>query len=170
MCVDYTNMNKAFPMDPFPLMNLDQMVDETSGCELLSFMYAFKFYYQILMALEDKEKTAFQTPEGFLYYTGMAFELRNSGATYQQMVNCLFKDLLGVTREAYVDDMLVKNKYKNWLEKVLLDHGKIQYTPKSKEMYICYEIGKFIGFMTIDWGIEPNLVKRQSPRCNPLTL
>lgn len=53
MCVDYTDLNKACPMDPFPLPSPDQMVDETSGCELLSFVDAFKGYHQIFMGIED---------------------------------------------------------------------------------------------------------------------
>lgn len=78
---------------------------------MLSFMDALKGYHKIFMALEDKEKTAFQTPEGLFSYIVIAFELRNSGATYRQMANNLFKELLGVTIEAYVDDMVVKRKY-----------------------------------------------------------
>ncbi|VFQ75984.1 unnamed protein product [Cuscuta campestris] len=35
MCVDYTDLNKACPMDSYPLPSPDQMVDETAGCELL---------------------------------------------------------------------------------------------------------------------------------------
>ncbi|WP_192819804.1 hypothetical protein, partial [Escherichia coli] len=37
MCVDYTDLNKACPMDPFPLPNIDQLVDETAGCEIMSY-------------------------------------------------------------------------------------------------------------------------------------
>lgn len=97
-------------MDPFLLPSHDQMVDKTNGCEL-SFMDAFKGYHQIFIALENYEKIAFQTPEGLFCYIVMASRLRNTGATYQRMVNQLFKDLLGITIEAYVDDMLEKIKY-----------------------------------------------------------
>jgi len=38
------------------------------------------------------------------------FGLKNVGATYQMMVNRVFKDLLGEVMEAYVDDMIVKRK------------------------------------------------------------
>ena len=38
MCVDYTDLNKACPKDYFPLPRIDQIVDSTSGCEILSFL------------------------------------------------------------------------------------------------------------------------------------
>lgn len=40
----------------------------------------------------------------------MSFRLRNVGETYQQLVNCMFKDQIGHNMEVYVDDLLVKNK------------------------------------------------------------
>ncbi|CAH9104591.1 unnamed protein product [Cuscuta europaea] len=42
MCVDYTDLNKACPMDSFPLSNIDQLVDETAGCKIMSFLDAFR--------------------------------------------------------------------------------------------------------------------------------
>ena len=39
----------------------------------------------------------------------MAFGLKNAGATYQRLVNKIFKHLIGKTMEVYVDDMLVKS-------------------------------------------------------------
>ena len=38
MCVDYTDLNKHYPKDPFPLPRIDQVVDSTGGCILLSFL------------------------------------------------------------------------------------------------------------------------------------
>ena len=35
MCVDYTDLNKACPKDPFGLPRIDQVVDSTAGSELL---------------------------------------------------------------------------------------------------------------------------------------
>ena len=37
MCVDYTDLNKACPADPFALPRIDQIIDATTGCERLSF-------------------------------------------------------------------------------------------------------------------------------------
>ena len=64
MCVDFTNLNRACPQDPFPLPRIDKIVDSTAECDLLCFLDAFSGYHQIKMAVEDVEKTAFLTPCG----------------------------------------------------------------------------------------------------------
>jgi hypothetical protein len=38
VCIDYTDLNKACPKDPFPLPRIDQIVDSTAGCDLLCFL------------------------------------------------------------------------------------------------------------------------------------
>ena len=52
-CVDFTDLNKAYPKDSFPLLRIDQLVDTTSGHALLSFMDAYSGYNQILMHIPD---------------------------------------------------------------------------------------------------------------------
>ena len=47
---------------------------------------------------------------GIYYYKVMPFDLKNTGATYQQMVTKMFKDQIGKTMEIYIDDMVVKSK------------------------------------------------------------
>ena len=80
--MDFTDLNRACPKDPFPLPRIDQIVDSTTGCDLLCFLDAFSGYHQIKMAKDDEEKTAFLTPEGCFCFTGMPFELKNAGATF----------------------------------------------------------------------------------------
>ena len=38
MCVDYTDLNKHYPKDPFGLPRIDQVINSTAGCVLLSFL------------------------------------------------------------------------------------------------------------------------------------
>ena len=45
VCTDYTNLNKACPKDPFPLPRIDQVIDFTIGCELLSFVDAYSGFH-----------------------------------------------------------------------------------------------------------------------------
>ena len=49
MCVDFTNLNKAYPKDSNPLPHIDQLVDSIVGHQLLSFIDAFSRYNQIKM-------------------------------------------------------------------------------------------------------------------------
>ena len=63
-CIDYIDINKACPKDPFPLPRIDQIVDSTAGCDLLSFLDAYSGSHQIFMTKEDEEKTTFITPCG----------------------------------------------------------------------------------------------------------
>ncbi|KAM0834355.1 hypothetical protein ACQ4PT_063623 [Festuca glaucescens] len=62
LCVDFTDLNKACPKDPYPLPRIDQIVDSKTGYDLLCFLDAFSGYHQIKMAKEDEEKIAFITP------------------------------------------------------------------------------------------------------------
>ena len=110
VCVDFTNLNQAYPKNPFPLPKIDQLVDTTAGHNRMSFLKAFQGYHQIALLTEDCEKTAFITPLGVYCYKVMSFDLKNAGATYQRMVTKMFKGQIGKTMEIYIDDMVVKSK------------------------------------------------------------
>ena len=90
-CIDFSDLNKACPKDCFPLPNIDQMVDATAGYELLSFMDAYSGYNQIFRHVADQEHTSFRTDKGVYCYKVMPFGLKNAGATYQRLVNRMFK-------------------------------------------------------------------------------
>jgi hypothetical protein len=62
MCIDYIDLNKHYPKDPFGLPRIDQVIDSTAGCNLLSFLDCYSGYHQIAIKEEDQEKTAFITP------------------------------------------------------------------------------------------------------------
>ena len=78
VCIDFTDLNKSCPKDPFPLPHIDKLVDATAGHQLMSFMDAFSGYNQILMHPEDQEKTSFMTSRGIYCYKVMPFGLTNA--------------------------------------------------------------------------------------------
>ncbi|KAL0395188.1 UNVERIFIED_CONTAM: hypothetical protein Slati_4485000 [Sesamum latifolium] len=110
MCIDFRDLNKACLKDFYPLPRIDQLVDSTSGCELLSMMDASQGYHQIMLAPEEEKKVSFITSEGTFCYVAMPFGLKNAGATYQRLVDKIFRPQIGRNVEVYVDDMLVKSK------------------------------------------------------------
>ena len=61
MCVDFRDLNKAFPKDDFPLPHIGVLVDSATSSAMNSFIDGFSEYNQIMMAVMDKIKTAFIT-------------------------------------------------------------------------------------------------------------
>ena len=109
MCVDYRNINSACPKNTYPLLNIDRLVDGAVGHKIMSFLDAYFGYNQISMHPRDKEKTAFMTADANYYYEVMPFGLKNVGATYQRLMDKVFKDLIGRAVEVYVDDIIMKS-------------------------------------------------------------
>ena len=95
MCVDFTDLNKAFPKDSYPLPRIDTLIDSTTRKQLLIFMDAFLGYNQIKMEEADQEKTSFVTSQGLFCYKVMPFGLKNVGATYQRLMNKMFAHQIG---------------------------------------------------------------------------
>uniref|UniRef100_A0A2N9J5A6 RNA-directed DNA polymerase n=1 Tax=Fagus sylvatica TaxID=28930 RepID=A0A2N9J5A6_FAGSY len=160
VCVDFTDLNRACPKDPFPLPRIDQLVDSASGHERMSFLDAFQGYHQIPMAHSDQEKTAFITPKGVYCYRVMPFGLKNAGATYQRMVTGMFGHLIGNTVEAYIDDMLIKSKKKTShvedLREVLEILRATKLRLNATKCLFGVSSGKFLGHMISYNGVEAN--------------
>ena len=77
---------------------------------MLSFMDAYLEYNQIPMHIPNQEHTSFVTDRKLYCYKVMPFGLKNAGATYQRLVNMMFKEHISKMMEVYVDDMLIKSK------------------------------------------------------------
>ena len=110
VCMDSTDLNKACPKDPFPMPQINQLVDATVGHPWMSFLDAFQGYHQIPLALSDQEKTTFVTLTGNYYYKVMPFDLKNAGATYKRMMTKMFESQLGKNIKIYIDNIVVKSK------------------------------------------------------------
>jgi hypothetical protein len=111
MCIDYTDLNKHCPKDPFGLPRIDEVVDSIAGCELLSFLDCYSGYHQIALNKDDQIKTSFITPFSAYCYTTMSFGLKNAGATYQRAIQqCLVDEIKDDLFEAYVDDVVMKTR------------------------------------------------------------
>jgi hypothetical protein len=151
MCMDYTDLNKACRKDEYPLSRIDQIVDSTSGCELLCFLDAYSGYHQISMCIDDEEKTAFVTPFSVYCYIKMAFGLKNAGSTYQKCVHIILEGQIGSNVEAYIDDIVVKSKFKGDLIVDLegtfnnLRKNKMMLNPDKCSFGI--SLGKLLGYL-----------------------
>ena len=160
VCVDFTDLNKACPKDPFPMPKIDQLVDATVGHPRMSFLDAFQGYHQISLATDDQEKTAFVTPIGNYHYKVMPFGLKNAGSTYQRMMTKMFEPQLGRSIEVYIDDMVVKSKVAaGHVEDLTSIFGilrKHKLRLNASKCSFGVGSGKFLGYMVTHKGIEVN--------------
>ena len=158
--IDFTDVNRAFPKDSFPLPRIELLVDATAGHELLNFMDAFSGYNQISMDPDDQEKTSFVTGQGTYCYWVMPFGLKNAGATYQRLVNRMFQRQIGASMEVYIDDMLVKSTMAKLHIAYLAEAFQIlkEYNMKLNLAKCAFEVSaeKFLGFIVNNRGIEAN--------------
>ena len=157
LCIDFTDVNRAFPKDSFPPPRIDLIVDATAGHELLSFMDAFSGYNQTSMDPEDQEKTLFVTGQGTYCYQVMPFGLKNAGITYQRLVNRMFQKKIGTSMEVYIDDMLVKSTTTKFHIAHLAEAFQIleKYNMKLNPAKCAFRVSseKFLGFIVNNRGI-----------------
>ena len=118
VCIDFRDLNKATPMDGYPMPIADMLVDALAGHKVISFMDGNAGYNQIFMTKEDIAKTAFRCLGiiSLFEWVVMTFGLKNAGATYQRAMNYIFHKLIGRIVEIYIDDVMIKSKrYKEHL-------------------------------------------------------
>ena len=96
----------------------------------------------------------------------MSFGLKNVGATYQRMVNKIFKDQISRNIEVYVDDMIAKNKgVEDHVEHLCetfetLLANRMRLNPEKCVFGVTD--GKCLGFLVDERGIEANPDKIQA--------
>src|SRR6266540_3593724 len=174
MCVDYTDLNKACPKDPFGLPRIDQVVDSTTGSELLCFLDAYSGYHQVSLVESDCIKTSFITPFGAYYYITMPFDLKNTGTTYQRAMQRCLHDQLERNVEAYVDDIVIKSRVKedliSDLSETFTNLRRFRWKLHPEKCVFGVPSGKLLGFIVSYRGIEANPEKLKDIfRMNSLT-
>nr|GEY59124.1 reverse transcriptase domain-containing protein [Tanacetum cinerariifolium] len=136
MCVYFTDLNKACPQDCYPLSEIDLKVES---------LY--------------KEKTAFHTGQGVYCYTKMPFGLKNSGTTYQRLIDKAFEGQVGWNIEVYVDDLVVKSytetEMMRDIEETFCTLRKVNMKLNPKKCSFGFAEGVFLGYVITPEGIKP---------------
>ena len=97
------------------------------------------------------------TTQGIYCYKVMPFGLKNTGFTYQRLVNMMFKGQTGDTMEVYIDDIVVKFVHTidhvKYLEVAfdILKSFNMKFNPAKCSFGM--SVGKFLSYMVTKRGI-----------------
>ena len=121
----------------------------------------FSGYNQILVHLEDQEKTAFTTPWGTFMYAKMPFGLLNAGGTFQRAMDIAFSEEKDKFLVIYLDDNTIfsesDEQHLQHLEWVFLKCRKFGISLNPKKSKVTQEEGKLLGNISSKDGIKIDL-------------
>jgi hypothetical protein len=105
VCLDFRQLNRQTVFDAEPIPNIEEVFAKLAGHKYYSKLDLSKGYWQVPMAEQAKEKTAFSTPFGLFQFRVMPFGLVNARATFSRLMRKLLAELDNL--DNFIDDILV---------------------------------------------------------------
>ena len=105
-CIDYRKLNSVTKMDVFPLLRIDDSLDQLANAKYFTPLDLAAGYWQVPMEAQSQQKTAFATHSSLYEFKVMPLGLCNAPAPFQRLMERI---LAGLTRSScmvYLDDIL----------------------------------------------------------------
>lgn len=118
LCVDFRKLNSLTKKDSYPLPNIEECLEQLSSNMYFSQMDFASGYWQLPMAEESKELTAFRAAGEVYQFKRLPFGLTNAPATFQRLINALFAGMKGMSPQVFLDDICLATK--TWPEHLTL--------------------------------------------------
>lgn len=107
ICVDYRSLNRKTVKEHYPLPLIDDQLDRLAGNSIFITLDLASGYYQIPIAPELRDKTAFVTPDGQYQFKRMPFGLANAPSVFQRTMNQILAKVKNKFALIYMDDILI---------------------------------------------------------------
>ena len=160
MCIDYRALNSQTVKNRYALPRIDDLLDQLYGAKRFSKIDLTSGYWQIAIAAADQYKTAFRTQYGHYEFNVMPFGLTNAPATFQSLMNDIFRDMLDICVIVYLDDILVYSKndedHEKHVRQVLQRLRDNQLYARPSKCTFFTDTIEYLGHIVGPNGIKPN--------------
>jgi len=105
---DYRALNSMTVKNKYPLPLISELISQLRGAKYFTKLDVHWGFNNIHIKPRDEWKAAFQTNQGLFESLVIFFEITNSLATFQTMMNDIFRDLIAEgIMVVYLDDILI---------------------------------------------------------------
>ncbi|CAM4939939.1 unnamed protein product [Rotaria socialis] len=106
-CIDFRRLNSITRKDVYPLPRIDDVIDKLNGSTIFSKLDLRSGYFQVPLAVDERDKTAFITADGLWEFNRLPQGLKNSPSVFQRLMNQTLGTLRWDICLAYLDDIVV---------------------------------------------------------------
>ena len=163
--MDFRQLNSLTKKDAHPLPWVVDTLDSLSSAQWFSTIDIASGYWQMKVAEEDKEKTAFSTPFGLFQFRTMPFGLCNAPSTFQRLMERVLTGLHWSTCLVYIDDIIlfsrkVQEHFQN-LTEVFQRLKQAGLKLKPSKCHLFRNKVKYLGYFVSNKGAEADTEKIQ---------
>ncbi|UYV64710.1 K02A2.6-like, partial [Cordylochernes scorpioides] len=170
-CVDYRNLNSVTVKDQYPLPRIDDCFDSLHGARYFTSLDLCSGYWQVEVEEQDREKTAFITPDGLYQFNVLPFGLCNGPATFERLMDTVLRTHKWKICLCYLDDVIIfaedLHSHLNRLKTILECLKTAGLTLNASKCRFAYTKLLILGHVVSNEGIAPDPEKIISIRKFP---
>ena len=170
-CIDFRYLNTVSNVDPYPMPRIDDLVERVGRAQYITTLDLSKGYWQLALAPEARELTAFRTPFGMYQFKVMPFGLQGAPATFQRLMDHVLREV-GDFSAAYLDDVVVFSQsweeHRFHLQQVLQRIQAAGLTINPRKCAVAQREVAYLGYIIGFGKIKPQLGKVEAMHSFPI--
>ena len=170
-CIDFRYLNTVSNFDPYPMPRIDDLLERVGRAQYITTLDLSKGYWQVALAPDAREMTAFRTRFGMYQFKVMPFGLQGAPATFQRLMDHVLRDLSDCMA-AYLDDIVIFSQ--TWeehmvhLQQVLRKIEAAGLTINPHKCAVAQTEVKYLGYIIGFGQIKPQLGKVEAIQSFPV--
>ncbi|KAI2643107.1 Retrovirus-related Pol polyprotein from transposon 17.6 [Labeo rohita] len=147
-----------------------ELLDRLGRARFITTLDLTKGYWQVPLAEDAKEKTAFSTPTGHWQYRTLPFGLHGAPATFQRLMDVVLRPHQPYAA-AYLDDVVIHSErweeHLSHLRRVLTELRRAGLTANPRKCHLALSEAKYLGYQVGRGLIKPQTRKLEAVQAAP---